>query len=112
MEPSRPELREALPDDGVFAIGDLGTYSMREIYDALVNAKCNSVSPGSKQGESQENDGSISDCSDSSWTTAEDTGEFYIDIRRRVDNFILARRPSLQNSFPAANAASCTPQPK
>lgn len=85
----RPEPRDTLPDDEVFAIGDLGTFSMREIYNALVNAKFNSISPRSRQGERQENDGSISDCSDSSWTTAEDTGQFYVDIRSQIDNFIL-----------------------
>lgn len=89
MEACRPELRDALPDDGVFAIGDLGTFSMREIYDALVRTKSNAVSP-LEHGKSQENDGSISDCSISSWTTAEDTSELYIDIRRRIDNFMLA----------------------
>lgn len=90
MEPGRPELRDVLPDDGVFAIGDLGTFSMREIYNALAIVKSNSISPESKQGNPEEHDGSISDCSDSSWTTAEDTGDFYIDVRRRIDNFILA----------------------
>ena len=90
LQVCRPELRDTLPEDGVFAIADLGTFSMREIYDALVRTKSNSISPESKQGQSQENDGSISDCSDSSWTTAEDTGEFYINIRRRIDNFMLA----------------------
>ena len=91
METCCTELRDALPEDGVFAIGDLGTFSMREIYDALVRTKSDSISPAdSRQGECQENDGSISDCSDSSWTTAEDAGEFYTDIRRRIDNFMLA----------------------
>lgn len=90
MESCRPELRDALPDDGVFAIGDLGTFSMREIYDALVTVKSNSISPDSRQESSKENDGSISDASESSWTAAEDTGDFYIDIRRRIDNFILS----------------------
>lgn len=90
METCRPELREALPDDGVFAIGDLGTFSMREIYDALVSVKSNNSSPSSRRGCSQENDGSISDCSNCSWTTAEETGQFYIDIRRRIDSFMLA----------------------
>ena len=90
MESDRPELRDALPEDGVFAIGDLGTFSMRQIYDALVKVKNNSVSPESRQESGQDNDGSLSDSSESSWTAAEDTGEFYIDIRRRIDNFILA----------------------
>lgn len=85
--------RDLFSDEGVFEIADLGTFSMRDIYDALRTAKYSSITPESKQGErgeQRENDGSISDCSDSSWTTAEDTGDFYIDIRRRIDNFILS----------------------
>ena len=63
---------------------------MREIYDALIKVKSNSISPESRPEDGQDNDGSLSDASASSWTTAEDTGDFYIDIRRRIDSFILA----------------------
>ena len=71
----------------MFKIGDLGSFSMKEIYDALTNSgRLAGVECDQTMVPYKDNQGDDSDCS---WTYEEDSGEFYRDIRQRLDSFIL-----------------------
>ena len=72
----------------LFEIGDLGSFSMNEIYEALTFSGRLCTAEARHDGPLYVVDeGEDSDCS---WTHNEDSGEFYFDIRRRLDEFVLA----------------------
>lgn len=72
----------------MFDIGDLGSFSMTTIYQALMNSGIACATD--RQQDEHLNVGEEGEDSDCSWTQAEDNGEFYVDIRRRLDDLILA----------------------
>ena len=86
-------------DEQLLEVGNLGTFSMRAIYDALAsNNEHASAStsraararrPSNQSGDGLWLDGTAED-SDCSWTQDEESGTFYFDIRRQLDTFAAA----------------------
>ena len=77
----------AVQREEMFEIGDLGSFSMNAIYLALTNGGVPNGVDARQEGRSEVDNGA--EDSDCSWTHAEDMGDFYIDIRRRLDEFVL-----------------------
>lgn len=70
-------------------VGNLGTFSMQTIYDALVNSSTSTPGGQSHLGTSACTGDEAND-SDCSWTMDEENGAFYLQMRRRLDDFSLA----------------------
>lgn len=76
-------------EEEMVRVGNLGTFSMKTIHDALLNSV---TAPSAGQAQSgkavgQSDEANDSDCS---WTMDEENGAFYLQMRRRLDEFSLA----------------------
>lgn len=70
-------------------VGNLGSFSMKAIYDALSSTRNTSGNSSVTRREKVDQDDEAND-SDCSWTMEEENGDFYVQIRRRMDEFSLS----------------------
>jgi len=90
METPNSSLNEwLLQKPEMITVGNLGTFSMTAVYEALVNtlSKTSSNSTTPALILPLEDKADDSDCS---WTQEEETGDFYTRTRSQLDNFILS----------------------
>lgn len=69
-------------------VGDLGTFSMKAVYDALAHSL--NTAPRRVTSELTVQLENKADDSDCSWTLEEEAGDFYLRMRRLLDDFILS----------------------